>query len=895
MTKGDFFSKNYYFFVLYILLFIAVGIHHVSLAAPIETRDGEFLIDTNAFYVAEPSYQGSSSIVAGESCFLAVWDDRRYDTVPNIYGVRIALDGTIIDHSGIEICSNPSYQGYVSCATDSTQFFVTWTDRRDNAWSNIYGARVNQSGAVLDPQGIPICKESNSQNTSALAFDGANYLVVWNDFRNSPGPDTNIDIYGTFVTSAGIVSDTIGFPVSTANNRQQNPSIAFDGTNYLVVWRDERNDTTDIYGTRVTPSGIVLDTNGIPISTATGHQQDPAVIFGGGYYLVAWQDWRNQATLYDIYGARVTPSGTVMDTAGFPIISIDYTQWSVALSFDGTNYVATWEDERLSPGSDIYCSRISQSGQVLDSGGIAVSVRDQWQSNPSVAFCYPYYCIVWDDETGGGGWFDEDIWGARLSGGGIIIDTAGFVVSTTVNPQKTPAAAFDGTNYFCCWRDNNNPLSDTADIYGTRITPTGVILDSMPFMIGNNCLKGQFSPAVAFDDTNYTVVWETLDTLRGNQYGYKIYAVRVNPAGAMLDSTDIFIGQYTVLGSYDLAPDIDFADSNYLVAWGDLEVIYGVLVTRGGAVIDSNPLVISPNFGDCYNPAVRSTANNFLVVYESWDNYPTNWDIRGTRVTTDGAILDTNSIPIAVWTDNQMRPEVGANDAGDYFVAWQDWRNSNWDIYGARVTGGGTILDSSGIAICTSPGNQTLPVVSYDGTYYIVIWQDLRDSTDWQLYGAQINSSGTVISTYEVCMQLGSQFTPELTRGNNDQLLLTYSGWTDSINSHDAKTMRIWGKFYPFTGVKETEEARMKEYDLRINPNPFRKACHLKYDLKQAADVNILIYDVAGRCVKAIAAEKQNAGSHCVACNLQDMSYGVYFIKLVSRNASEIIKVVLLK
>jgi hypothetical protein len=43
------------------------------------------------------------------------------------------------------------------------------------------------------------------------------------------------------------------------------PRVAFDGTNYLVAWEDERSGSQDIYGARVTRGGVVLDPAGFLI------------------------------------------------------------------------------------------------------------------------------------------------------------------------------------------------------------------------------------------------------------------------------------------------------------------------------------------------------------------------------------------------------------------------------------------------------------------------------------------------------------------------------------------------------------------------------------------------------------------------------------------------------
>jgi hypothetical protein len=87
----------------------------------------------------------------------------------------------------------------------------------------------------------------------------------------------------------------------------------------------------------------------------------------------------------------------------------------------------------------------------------------------------------------------------------FLIDTGGAYVPALDN-QSQPAVAFDGTNYLVVWSDSGS--AGACSIYGARVTPEGKVLDPVGFVVSPATLN-PFRPAVAFDGTNFLVVWET--------------------------------------------------------------------------------------------------------------------------------------------------------------------------------------------------------------------------------------------------------------------------------------------------------------------------------------------------------------------------------------------------
>ena len=746
---------------------------------PLAPSDSEFLVDTSITRVAAQYSQTLPDVAFDGANFLVVWQDDRGGVIS---GARVTPEGVVLDPMGILITQAPGERGAPVVGFDGVNFLVVWEENRVGTDWDVIGARVTPQGAVLDPAGIPISTAEDDQWTTAIAFDGANHLVVWEDDRD----DTLFNIYGARVTPQGMVLDPAGIPISTAENDQLTPAVAFDGAGFFVAWEDYRTGVSDIYGARVTAQGTVLDLDGIPVSTATNVQLFPALAFDGQNVLATWGDFRSVSS-FDIYGARVTSDGTVLDPAGFVISQAANDQSFPDVGFDGENFVVVWGDYRSGSGYDIYGARVTPGGTVFDPAGFVISQAARDQYYPAMSFDGANFILAWQDDRAGSGY---DIYGARLMPQGGVLDSAGFLVSQSANDQGYPAAGFDGENFLVVWADDRQ--GGGWDIYGARLTLEGEVLDPAGFVI-SQAARDQRLPAAGFDGRNFIVVWEDF---RSDPAG-DIYGARVTPGGEVLDPAGLVISQ--AVKDQNL-PAVAFDGTNSLVVWADSRDsirfhIYGARVTPGGTVLDPAGIAITTVPGVQYAPAIASNGTNLLVLWQDTRS-GTDWDIYGTRMTPEGTLLDPAGIAVSREERHQRFP-AAVFDGADFLVVWQDNRHANdYDIYGTRVTPAGDVLHPSGIPISTAPDEQLLPALGFDGANWLVVWEDYRNGIDFDIHGARVSRQGVVFDSGPVVSRQQDQTLPRLSVGGG-RMLLVYQGWAGNIGGKDYNSSRIWGRLDP--------------------------------------------------------------------------------------------------
>jgi hypothetical protein len=78
-------------------------------------------------------------------------------------------------------------------------------------------------------------------------------------------------------------------------------------------------------------------------------------------------------------------------------------------------------------------------------------------------------------------------------------------------------------------------------------------------------------------------------------------------------------------------------------------------------------------------------------------------------------------------------------------------------------------------------------------------------------------------------------------------------------------------------------------------PNPFNPTTQIKFDLKNSGFVKLIVYDILGREVKILVNEYKPAGSYEVQFDASNLTSGIYFYKLSTKNYTSVKKMVLMR
>jgi hypothetical protein len=199
---------------------------------------------------------------------------------------------------------------------------------------SVWFPAVVSAAIVLGPESPLVAPSVADRTHPAIAVAANATLVVWLEQSNG-----RQSVEGVLLLPNGTYLEL----EIAANDAPGQPRIATDGSDFLVVW--SAGSTGYLRSRPVTASGILGQTRDL----VARRTWNPAVVFNGNAYVVAWEEPADQNPLYYLgMGTRIDAQrfdGQGVPIGGEPILIAggdDTAAFEPALASDGQHVLIAW-------------------------------------------------------------------------------------------------------------------------------------------------------------------------------------------------------------------------------------------------------------------------------------------------------------------------------------------------------------------------------------------------------------------------------------------------------------------------------------------------------------------------------------------------------------------------
>jgi len=257
---------------------------------------------------------------------------------------------------------------------------------------------------------------------------------------------------------------------------------------------------------------------------------DPDVAYGGGRFLVAWEervgpeDMANQGEralgccihgrTYDYDGKNPQPSGdSDIDITPAQPPDWSYHAQNPSIAYGGGKFFVAWEENPASLANrfkiDIKGALVTTSGSVTRISSPICSA-DNIQGDPCVAYANNKFFVAWEDARASTN--NYDVWGRVYSTSGSPA-TGEFQITTGANYEGEPwVCADDDGSFMIVYEKGINPESGPFSIYAQKFSSSGTRIMSEKLIASGTSSEDYIFPAVNFNPSNggrYLISWNS--------------------------------------------------------------------------------------------------------------------------------------------------------------------------------------------------------------------------------------------------------------------------------------------------------------------------------------------------------------------------------------------------
>jgi hypothetical protein len=633
----------------------------------------------------------------------------------------------------------PGQRYAMAAASDGRDFLVAWREfgRNRSGATQMYAARMNAAGEVLDPLGIRLPNTSSHIEHVNVVFLGNAYLVDWDE----PDPNSSATrLMAVRVSREGVLLDTVARvlanPVSLANIH----GAASNGNRTVILFR----------GARLVWMTLVLDRDGNVVAGPTKFTDagvgSAAIASNGRGFLIAWSAGALYGTLLDDAGAITTSQKTTLvrapyiyqiasDGDGYLVIAGESTEL-FAQHFSGAGEVL---ERPVIPIHFFYSGFVFAAGSYLlmdgDREGPTIGVRRLDRAGnpggyqPLAAVAGFAGTLASNASDAAAFWTQWNGSVLALNGGVLHANATALTkaepIARSANAQYTPRAATNGRNIAVVW-------SESDGVYAGRLTLDGQMLDGRGIRIGD----AGGGADIVFDGTNYLIAWADASAVKVTRL-FPNFGTVLDPAGITVASSPCVNAMSLSVGS-----------ASTLVAWSDCKHILANTVDKTG-VVGTTMVVTPPETKETAGVSAAWNGREWLVAWE--DRIPIPIPIEGTytqtfikaaRLSASLTLLDPRPISLTD-TMSDVTPFV-ASDGHDFLVAWTLPIPNPPGAMAQRISADGSMLGTTnGVRI----GSGYVTSAVWDGLQYDVAFSSFSYSRPSTLYVTHVAAGGPLEGT----------------------------------------------------------------------------------------------------------------------------------------------------
>ncbi len=282
------------------------------------------------------------------------------------------------------------------------------------------------------------------------------------------------------------------------------------------------------------------------------------------------------------------------------------------------------------------------------------------------------------------------------------------------------------------------------------------------------------------------IIWE--DDRYGNT---DIFAQRIDHLGNILWAEG-GVPVIQINGDQNYFDAVEDGSGGVIIAWQDLrsgtytDIYCQHLDENGNRMWHSLGSSICSAADNQHSPRITTDGAGGAIV--AWkDNRNGNNDIYVRRIDSGGTPLWTVwGEPVCTNIFNQYDPAIVTDGNGGAYIAWEDVRNGNYDIYMQWLSSDGSIhLSADGVSVCTDPAAQLNPeIIPVRANGIVIAWKDLRTSPGQAIYAMYyyVGSSDWDFNGQQICESpSGSLHNFDFTLDSEYRLVFS---WSDNRNGH---------------------------------------------------------------------------------------------------------------